>query len=90
MDNFINKDLLFDEINRQRRASKTSFPKTSFCVGDVLNCIIDEPTLKIVRCCECKWFALYGTENTCCHPRLEHHGQATFCKVDDFCSYGEN
>ena len=46
--------------------------------------------VQVVRCANCKYFELYGLEDSCGHPRLEHHGQATFCKADDFCSYGKN
>jgi hypothetical protein len=46
--------------------------------------------VQVVRCANCKYFELYGLKDSCGHPRLEHHGQATFCKADDFCSYGEN
>lgn len=36
---------LLDQIDLQRRASKTGYPKQSFCVGDVLNCIRNAPTV---------------------------------------------
>ena len=61
------------------------------CVVDWCD-IEDAPTVdavQVVRCANCKYFELYGLEDSCGHPRLEHHGQATSCKADDFCSYGE-
>ena len=49
MARLIDADKLMDEINQQRRASKTNFPKQSYVVGDVLNSILNAPTVDAVE-----------------------------------------
>ena len=47
MAEYIERDALIAEINLQKRSSKTSFPKQSFVVGDVLACIYNAPAADV-------------------------------------------
>lgn len=90
MAEYIERKALIAEINLQKKSSKTSYPKRSFVVGDVLTCIYTAPAADVapvVRCKDCenhRWYTnRYGVEISTC---------TLLCvdiKPDDFCSYGE-
>ncbi len=42
----ISRKALLEQIDQQRKASKTGFPKQSFVVGDAINCIRNAPEVK--------------------------------------------
>lgn len=49
MSEYIEREALVAEINLQKRSSKTSYPKRSFVVGDVLACIYNAPTADVAH-----------------------------------------
>lgn len=51
----IDANALIDEINQQRRAGKTSFPRRSYVVGDVLTSIYNAPTVDAVEVVRGEW-----------------------------------
>ncbi len=51
----IDANALIEYINILRRASKTSYPKRSFVVGDVLDCIYTAPTVAAVEVVHGRW-----------------------------------
>lgn len=60
---------LMEEINKQRRASMGSFPKRHYVVGDVLNSILNAPTVDAVEVVHGRWlFITKGQQTTawCC------------------------
>ena len=48
MKEYIDRSALIEEINFQKRTAKTSWPKQSFVVGDVLTCIYSAPAADVV------------------------------------------
>ena len=63
MDEYINRDALLQEIEQERRASKNSFPRQHFVVGDVLTCIRTAPAADVVEVRHGRWIDL-NTENS--------------------------
>ncbi len=51
----IDANALIEDINILRRASKTSYPKRSFVVSDVLDCIYTAPTVAAVEVVHSRW-----------------------------------
>lgn len=87
---YIDRKSLIKEIEMQRNASKNSYPRRHFVVGDVLDCIKKAraaDVAPVVRCQECKhWGGVdeYG-DGYCKNP----DGIDNIAKENDFCSYGE-
>lgn len=85
---YIEREALINEINLQKKSSKTSYPKRSFVVGDVLTCIYTAPAAdvaEVVRCKECKYrMESTGAGNSLCERKM-----LGLVRPDDFCSYGE-
>lgn len=88
---YIERGALIEEINLQKRAAKTSFPKLSFVVGDVLTCIYNAPTVDavpVVRCRNClysfKFTDADGNKRLLC-TEIGRRG----IDPDGFCSYGK-
>lgn len=52
---YIEREALINEINLQKKSSKTSFPKRSFVVGDVLTCIYTAPAADVAPVVHGKW-----------------------------------
>jgi nicotinic acid phosphoribosyltransferase len=48
MPEYIEREALIEEINFQKSYSKSSFPKQSFVVGDVLACIYNAPAAEVM------------------------------------------
>ena len=69
MVNYINREALLQEIEQERRASKNSFPRQHFVVGDVLNCIRTAPAADVVEVRHGRWKnggnGLYDTCSAC-------------------------
>lgn len=89
---YIERDALINEINLQRKSSKTSYPKLSFVVGDVLTCIYTAPAadvVEVVRCKDCKYRANGWSNESFCGKRVGGMSATAELKDDDFCSYGE-
>ena len=55
MAEYINRDALLQEIEQERRASKNSFPRQYFVVGDVLTCIRTAPAADVAEVVHGKW-----------------------------------
>lgn len=53
----IDVNALIEEINQQRRSSRTSFPRRSYVVGDVLTSIYNAPTVDAVEVVHGRWIA---------------------------------
>ena len=51
----IDANALVEEINEQRRASKTSYPRRSYVVGDVLTSIYNAPIVDAVEVVHGRW-----------------------------------
>ena len=51
----IDANALIEEINQQRRASRTSFPRQSYVVGDVLTNIYNSPAVDAVEVVHGRW-----------------------------------
>lgn len=91
----ISRGALIAEINAQRRASKTSYPKRSFVVGDSLQCIYTAPAVDavpVVRCKDCVHWDVRQKECKNDDLSTDHEGGASHSLnfwEDDFCSYGE-
>lgn len=97
MPEYIDREALLQEISKQKAASKHSFPRRSFVVGDVIACIRTAPAADVapvVLCKNCKYSTppsamtqLYGEPGTL----TCHYGPCNRRNVNenDFCSYGE-
>ncbi len=49
MAEYIEREAVIKEINRQKNIARSSFPKRNFCVSDVLTCIYTAPTADVVE-----------------------------------------
>lgn len=55
MSEYIDRETLLEEIEQQKRASKSNYPRRSFVVGDVLACIRNAPTADVAPVRHGKW-----------------------------------
>ena len=55
MDKYIDREALLQEISKQKAASKHSFPRLSFVVGDVLACIRTAPDADVAPVVHGEW-----------------------------------
>lgn len=58
----IDANVLIEEINQQRRANRTSFPRKSYVVGDVLTSIYNAPTVDAVEVVHGQWIAVPSSD----------------------------
>ena len=56
MDEFIKRETLLQEVAMQKAASKASYPRRSFVVGDVISCIRAAPASDVVPLVHGHWF----------------------------------
>lgn len=87
MDEYIKRETLLQEVAMQKAASKASYPRRSFVVGDVISCIRAAPAADVapvVRCRECRHWKDWGA---CGHP--DNGWDAPKMGTEDFCSKGE-
>lgn len=84
----ISRKALKEEIIQQRQAAKTSFPKRSFVVGDVLACICNAPAVEIVNVVRCEKCDHHDTD-TCPENRVWCRMLRRYMKLDGYCSFGE-
>lgn len=66
----IDANALIEEINQQRRTSRTSFPRRSYVVGDVLASIYNAPAVDAVEVVHGRWIE---------HLHLEVGGECSVC-----------
>ena len=74
MAEYIEREALLKKINRVRALAKTSFPKQSFCVSDVLTLIYTAPTADVVEVRHGHWVE----ENDGTHSCSECGHDATY------------
>lgn len=55
MAEYIDRETLLEEIEQQKRASKSTYPRRSFVVGDVLACIRNAPLADVLPVVHGKW-----------------------------------
>ena len=91
MAEYIEREALLKEISRRRNIAKMSFPKQSFCVGDVLHSIYDAPTADVVEVVRCKDCTMWERNRISCEGRarcLTGEGGTRYRGRNDFCSIG--
>ena len=89
MVDYINRDALLQEIEQERRASKNSFPRQYFVVGDVLTCIRTAPAADVVEVVRCKNCRYYPTTKVNEKGFLICPASSMEITEADYCSYGE-
>ena len=89
MVDYINRDALLQEIEQERRASKSSFPRQHFVVGDVLNCIRTAPAADVVEVTFCKDCRYYQDAKVNEKGFLICPASGMEITETDFCSYGQ-
>lgn len=57
---YINRDALLQEIEQESRASKNSFPRQYFVVGDVLTCIRTAHAADVAEVRHGRWIDVSG------------------------------
>ena len=55
MDEYIKRETLLQEVAMQKAASKASYPRRSFVVGDVISCIRAAPASDVVPVAHGRW-----------------------------------
>ena len=68
MADYIDREALLQEISQQKAASKHSFPRRSFVVGDVIACIRTVPAADVAPVVHGRWIGkpLCGNDNCRC------------------------
>ena len=66
MAEYIEREALLKEIQMQKDASRTSFPKQHFVVGDVLTCIYLSPAADVAPVRYGEWIAYRGGKDRQC------------------------
>ena len=74
MAEYIERETLLHEIELQRRASKASYPRRSFVVGDVITCIRTAPTADVAPVVHGYWIEV---------SRIEHDYET---EIEEKCS----
>lgn len=65
MDEYIKRETLLQEVAMQKAASKASYPRCSFVVGDVISCIRAEPAADVAPVVHGKWENKKGSPVSC-------------------------
>ena len=55
MPEYIEREALIKKINSTKAMARTAFPKRSFCVSDVLDCIYTAPTADVAEVRHGEW-----------------------------------
>lgn len=91
MAEYIDREALLQEISQQKAASKHSFPRRSFVVGDALTCIRTAPSADVAPVVNAKWISrMFGThECSNCHNDPSHFDGATgYIEIlSDYCPH---
>lgn len=80
MAEYIDREALLQEISKQKAASKHSFPRRSFVVGDVIACIRTAPAADVAP-------VVHGKNVTSMHPVDEFICSECGVDITDFCRY---
>lgn len=74
MAEYIDRETLLEEIEQQKRASKSNYPRRSFVVGDVLACIRNAPSADVAP-------LMYGSWETVIGSNGKEYMVCTECRV---------
>lgn len=79
---YIDREALLQEIQRQKEASRTSYPKQHFVVGDVLTCIYLAPSADVAPVVRGRWIFnddWWEFRCTNCHKSIGNIEKYKYC-----------